>query len=344
MKNRKRLLVVCAAVILAVTLLLVPGLPWSGRYHYTVRRWKAKFESKLSDLRGQHPRTVSLTGKLTGSGAFVEAVRGARVNALESESGYAAMSDGDGRFVLPHLTWYPGATFTLFISVNQYQARSVKVRVPSTCPNDRVIDLGALSFDQALETEASDKRDRYLRYDIQNRDYYVDVFERLTATSNTNHQKLVAIAGYVSTRRNPEQRALSFRSARQVLERGAPHCSHLAFAMAAITAAGGYPTRTVHITDTPDYTHTHVAVEVFYESAWHLYDPTYGVSFFNRNGTVASHRELRLTPALITLEAFPEPSEFAREALEWMPSAYASGMYQIYQVGEAGFVDACPLV
>ena len=343
-KNRKRMLAVGGAVMLGATLLSAPGLPWSGRSRYAIRRWSAKFATTLADLRGQHPRTVSLTGKLTGTGAFVEAVRGARVNALESGSGYAAMSDGEGRFVLPHLTWYPGATFTLFISVNQYQARSMKVRAPLTCPNDGVIDLGALSFDQAIETDDSDKPERYLRYDIPNRDYYVDIFERLTAASRTNHEKLVAITGYVSTKRNPEQRALSFRSARQVLERGAPHCSHLAFAMAAITAAGGFPTRTVHITDTPEYRHTHVAVEVFYESAWHLYDPTYGVSFFNRNGSVASHTELRLTPALITLEAFPEPSEFAREALEWMPNAYGSGIYQTYQVGEAGFVDACPIV
>ena len=295
-------------------------------------------------MRGQHPRTVSLAGKLTGSGAFREAVKGARVDALESQSGYAAMSDSDGTFVLPHLTWYSGATFSLFISVNQYQARSVKVRAPSRCPDDGVIDVGEVSFDLASATDASDKPDRYLRYDIQNRDYYAEMFERLTAGGGTDHQKLGAIAGYVSTRHNPEQKALSFRSARQILESGAPHCSHLAFAMAAITAAGGYPTRTVHLTDTPEYKHTHVAVEVFYESAWHLYDPTYGVSFFDRTGGVASYKELRLDPELITLEAFRTPSRSAREALEWMPRAYGSGMFQIYQAGEAGFVDACPLV
>ncbi|HEV8486562.1 MAG TPA: transglutaminase domain-containing protein [Blastocatellia bacterium] len=343
-KNRKRILTASATIVLVATLLFLPGLPWSGRIRYAIKRWAAKLETTLADLRGQHPRTVSLAGKLTGSGAFVEAVKGARIDALESGSGYAAMSDGDGRFVLPHLTWYPSATFTLFISVNQYQARIVKVRAPSTCPTDGVIDMGDLSFDLGVETDAKDQPDRYLRYDSQNRRYYVEMFERLTAPSRTDDQKIKAIAGYVATRRNPEQRALSFRSARQVLERGAPHCSHLAFAMAAITAAGGYPTRTVHLTDTPEYNHTHVAVEVFYESGWHLYDPTYGISFFNRNGTVASYKELRLTPALITLDAFRQPSAFEREALEWMPGAYGSGLYQVYQVCEAGFVDACPFV
>ena len=340
-KNRKRLLAACGAFILTATLLMSPGLPWSDRIRYATKRLTARIETRIAYWRGQHPRTVSLAGTLRGSGAFVDAVRGARIAALESDSGYAAMSDGDGKFLLPHLTWYPDATFTLFINVNHYDARITKVRVPSTCPEDGVIDLGSLSLDLAAETDPSEAPQPYLRYDRQNRDYYVELFQRLTATKKTDHSKLDAITSYVSTRHNPEQTALSFRSARQVLEGGAPHCSHLAFAMAAITAAGGYPTRTVHLTDTPEYERTHVAVEVFYGSEWHLYDPTYGVSFQNGKGAVASHKELRLTPSLITIAAFRRASESARDALEWMPSAYSSGLYQVYQVGEGGFVDAC---
>ena len=120
---------------------------------------------------------------------------------------------------------------------------------------------------------------------------------------------------------------------REVLERGSCYCSNLALAMAAITAAANYPTRTVHISDTADYQHTHVMVEVYYGDQWHLYDSTYGVRFLNRQGIVACYRELRLDPALISNATF-----YGLEAgtiqgiLEWMPSAYASGFHQMYLV------------
>jgi hypothetical protein len=211
-KSRKRRLAACGVVILTVTLLMLPGLPWSGRIRYAIKRLTARIETRIAYWRGQHPRTVSLSGRLSGSGAFVEAVRGARVAALESDSGYAAMSDAEGRFVLPHLTWYPDATFTLFINVNHYDARVTRVRVPSTSPEDGVIDLGSLSLDLAAETDPAEAPQRYLRYDRQNRDYYIELFHRLTATKKTDHSKLEAITSYVSTRHNPEQRALSFRS------------------------------------------------------------------------------------------------------------------------------------
>ena len=76
-KNRKRLLTACGVVILTATLLMLPGLPLSGRFRYAIKRLTARIETRVAYWRGQHPRTVSLAGTLRGSGAFVEAVRGA---------------------------------------------------------------------------------------------------------------------------------------------------------------------------------------------------------------------------------------------------------------------------
>ena len=104
-------------------------------------------------------------------------------------------------------------------------------------------------------------------------------------------------------------------------------------------------TRTVHTSDTPEYTNTHVAVEVFYADGWHLYDPTYGVFFLNESGVVASYKELRLNPSLMTTGAFQQlKPEIARAALAWMPSVYSSGLHQLYHVGETEFANSCSVL
>ncbi|HKP85177.1 MAG TPA: transglutaminase domain-containing protein [Blastocatellia bacterium] len=326
------------AIALLAAALFWPGLPWSARLRYTARRAAAKFESKVAAWRGQRPRPVSISGKLTGDGALVESLKGARVAAIESTSGYAVLSDGQGGFTLPHLVWYPGATYTLQITADAHHARRFKVRAPPVYPQNGVIDVRELRFDEGVELTPEETLARFLEYDAENRDYYKEVFEKLTAHARTDHQAIGLICKFVATRQNSKEDPWGFKSARQIIERGAPHCSNFAFAMAAITSAGGYPTRTVHTSDTAEYKHTHVAVEVFYEDGWHLYDPTYGVSFVNKAGDVASYKELRLNPALITPEAFGQVEpEIARAALAWMPGAYGSGLHQIYHADESAF-------
>ena len=336
-------LVACLALSLLSMTVFWPGLPWSVRLRYAARRVAVRFDSKIADWLGRQPRPVSIHGKLIGSGAFVESLKGAQVVALESDSGYAASSDGQGRFTLPHLVWYPGATYTLLITADTYHAKHFKVRAPSAYPHDSIIDAGELRFDEGVDLSAGERLVRFLKYDAENRDYYKELFEKLAASYLSDHQIIDALCKYVATRHNPVGDPWGFKSARQIIEEGAPHCSNLAFAMAAITTAGGYMTRTVHTSDTPEYTHTHVAVEVYYAEGWHLYDPTYGVFFLNESGAVASYKELRLNPSLITTEAFRQlKPKIVRAALAWMPSAYGSGLHQIYYAGESEFADACP--
>jgi Transglutaminase-like superfamily len=346
MRSRlKHPLTACLAILLLAIALFWPAFPWSYRLRYTAKRAGAKFESRIAAWRGQQPRPISISGKLIGSGAFIESLKGAQVIALESTSGYAAMSDSQGRFTLPHLVWYPGATYTLFITADTYHTKYLKVRAPSLYPHNSIIDVGELPFDQGIDLSAGEMPARFLKYDAENRDYYKALYEKLAAYAQTDHQIIDSICKYVATRLNPREDPWGFKSARQIIERGAPHCSNFAFAMAAITSAGGYPSRTVHTSDTPDYAHTHVAVEVFYADGWHLYDPTFGVFFLNNVGAIASYRELRLNPALMTLEAFQQiKPKIARSALAWMPSAYSSGLHQVYEADESAFADACSIL
>ena len=307
-------------------------------FNYRLKRSVQTAEIKFAAFRGQKPRPVSVAGKLVGSGAFAEVVRGAQVEAVESTSGYAAMSDRQGQFLLPHLIWFPGATYTLVISADIHNVRRTNVSAPATYPTSGIIDIGELLFDEERQIPFLEGPIRHIRHDELNSNYYKELYERLTATAETHNDRIDAVCKYVATRHNPFENAWSFRSARQILERGAPHCSNLAFAMAAITAAGGYPTRTVHTSDNPQFIRTHVAVEVYYDDGWHLYDPTYGISFGNKAGSVASYKDLRLAPTLIERGAFRGiQGAVIQAALEWMLNAYGSGLHQFYYVDEDVF-------
>ena len=85
------------------------------------------------------------------------------------------------------------------------------------------------------------------------------------------------------------------------------------------------------MTDNPEYTRTHVTVEVYYGDRWHLYDPTYGVHYSDPHGVVASYKQLRLNPELVAPGAFSSLAEKeAAETLAWMLADFASGYNQIY--------------
>src|SRR5687768_11299390 len=88
---------ILTGLALLITLLLLPGLPWSVRCHRTIQRAAMKVRLKMATWSGEKTGMIALSGKLTGSGAFAQATKGARVIALESSSGYCAMSDSEGR-------------------------------------------------------------------------------------------------------------------------------------------------------------------------------------------------------------------------------------------------------
>lgn len=334
-RSMRRVIAGCIGTTLLVALILGPNLPWSARCHRVLRRLLIRAEIQFAVWHGQQPRVVSITGKLSGYGAQVEALKGARVVALESSSGYCALTDSEGKFNLPHLMWYPGASYNLIVAADTFHLRRLKVRAPSSCP-DNVLDVGELQFDEGNEVRREDEPVRYMEYDRDNRDYYRNLCARLTENCETDGEKIDAINKYVASKLNYGERTASFKSPREVLERGSCYCSNLALAMAAITEAAGYPTRTIHLCDSPEYQNTHVVVEAYYGDEWHAYDPTYGVFFLNQAGAVASYKELRLAPSLVTAQAFqgfrPETTE---SILAWMPKTYGAGFHQIYQVNKS---------
>src|SRR5262249_27389323 len=117
----------------------------------------------------------------------------------------------------------------------------------------------------------------------------------------------------------------------EIIESGSCYCSQLALAMAAITTAADYPTVTVHLSDTPERVATHVVVQVYYDDAWHLFDPTWGLVFRDAHGDIADYRNIRLHPALIDRSAFEGiKPETVEQIMRWMPQAYASGLHQMY--------------
>ncbi|MBI3652308.1 MAG: transglutaminase domain-containing protein [Acidobacteria bacterium] len=243
------------------------------------------------------------------------------------------MTDAYGRFTLPHLTWYPYAEYNLIVRADNYHLKHLKIIAPPSYPPTGIIEAGELDFEAGEAVDEPDKPAHYLRVEGENDDYYRKLFAAVTAHAGTDHEKIQAINKYVASRHNPKENAWSFHSARQILERGAPHCSNLAFAMAILCAAGGYPSRTIHTSDDLQYSNTHVVTEVYYGEAWHLYDPTYGVFFRDEKGIVMGYKELHLKPNFITPDAFPEVEPAVIEGiLSWMPQAYRSGLHQSYQV------------
>src|SRR2546423_12926367 len=137
MKNKsRRLLISCAIVATLAAIWFLPGLPWSARCRYVMRRAAARFNVTVASWRGSHPRPVSFNGHLTGGGALAEALKGAQLVAVESASGYAVMTDADGRFTLPHLTWYPNAAYTLVVTADAYHTRTFSLHAPPIYPDN----------------------------------------------------------------------------------------------------------------------------------------------------------------------------------------------------------------
>jgi hypothetical protein len=316
----------CASSVLAL-----PEMPWSGRLDRGLKRLKAKLSVRVAAIEGQRTRTVLLSGTLMRNSAFPEAVKGAEVSAVQSTSGYCSITNAEGHFTIPHLVWYPGATYNLLVMSDVFSVRRLSVDAPITCPENGVIDAGRLSIDGAPRAVGGESPLRFMVYDWNNDSYYRALFDSLARGVDDDSDKINRICKFVATKLNRRNSTPSFRTPRDILELGSGYCSNLALAMAAITSAGNFPTRTVHLTDNPEYTRTHVTVEVYYGEQWHLYDPTYGVHYSDRYGVAASFKELRLNPELVTLEVFSSLDEReASETLAWMLADFASGYNQIY--------------
>jgi hypothetical protein len=318
------------ALSLFVLVLFFPEAPWAGRVHHLLKRIGVRAEIKLAGWRGREPRLISIAGQLNAPGL--------QVQALDSKSGWAALAGPDGKFVLSDVMWYPGATYELVISADESRGRLIQVRAPETFPETGVLSIGGLDLSRATEVELDSlpgiNSITVEKLDSENRDYYKALFDELTAGYQSDDQKISALNAFVASKRNlDETRELS--SPRRVLERGSEFCGYLSTALETLVAIGGYKTRAVQMKDNNDPPGTHVAVEVFYDGAWHLYDPTYGVTFLNKDRQIASYKDVRLDTSLISEDLFQSVRrKIRRRVVEQIQRMYATGYYHLYEFGD----------
>jgi len=310
-----------------VLVLFFPGAPWAGRVRHSLKRITVKAEMKLARWRGHEPRLVSIAGQLNAPGL--------QVQALDSRSGWATLTGNDGRFVLPDVMWYPGASYDLVISSDESTGRLIKVRAPETFPESGVFGAGELDSGrgaQVLIASLIGVNSVTLEdLDSANNDYYKDLFGKLTEGKQSDEDKIGALCDFVATKLNYAETQRELGSPRRVLERGSEYCGQLSAAMETLLVVGGYRTRAINVIDAKTPPGTHVVVEAFYDGGWHLYDPTFGVKFQNKDGQIASYKEVRLDTSLITVDLFAKfDSDFRRHLMELLPGAYRTGYHHFY--------------
>lgn len=322
--KRLSLLVLCLSILALVT--FFPGMPWSRSIRHTLKRTIVKAEMKVANWQGHQPRLMAIEGRVNEAGA--------QVQALDSRSGWATLADRQGRFVLPEEMWYPGAAYELVISNDDTTGRLINIRGPGAYPGGGVFNAGELNANEGFKVDLGSlvgvnsitRED----FDSANGDYYKDLFDRLTAGKPSDEEKIGAILEHVTRKLNYEETQWELGSPRRVLERGSQYCGHLAAAMETLLKTGGYRTRELHLSNGEPRPATHAVVEVFYDGGWHLYDPTFGLKFQNENGTVASYRETRLNPGLISESLRRPDSKVPRQFMKQLPGIYETGYHHFY--------------
>ena len=324
-RYHKRLLKRLALSLLTFAVLFSALLYLSPHLRHKVNRIGTKAEMKLSKWRGVEPRLASIAGE--------SGIPGARVQALDSRSGWATLCDREGKFILPDVLWYSGASYDLVVSTDERNGKRVEISAPTT-PPEGVFNAGKIALHRGGEVDLQDLSGinsvSYEDYDFPNRDYYRRLFEELTQGKMTDEERIKAVNDYIAGKLNYKETQWELGSPRRILERGSQYCGHLASAMAAILAVA-YPTRIINLSDGTNPPNTHVVVEVFYQGRWHLYDPTFGVEFKDRDGKVAGYQDVRLDTSLISRDLFESyRRRYPKASLDWMPFVYASGFHRFY--------------
>ena len=313
--------------LFVLLLTLLAGLLFSAKLRHQAHRVAVKTEMSFARGRGHPPQLVSLAGNI--------GVAGAQIQALDSRSGWAALSDAEGQFLLLDLTWYPGASYDLILSTDGETGKVISITLPQPQSGGNIIDLGNLSFDNGKTVDLRDLPGittvSYNSYDKANRAFYRDLYTQITAGKQADEAIIGAVNDYVATKLNYDETQWEIGSPRRILETGSQYCGHLATAMATLLVNGGYKVRELHLSNGQIPPGTHAVVEVAYGGAWHLYDPTYGTVYRNGDGAVASYKELRLDPSPIKEDLFQRFRPAARhEIVGLLLSIFRTGHHHFY--------------
>ena len=324
LSRRQRIGLACLSALL---LALLAGLLFSAKLRHQARRIVIKTEMTFARWRGHPPQLVALAGNV--------GIAGAQIQALDSRSGWAALADNQGQFLLLDVTWYPGACYDLVLSTDGQTGKVISITLPQDLSGGSAINVGNLSFDQGKTVELRDLPGvttiSYEKYDAANGAFYRDLYAQLTAGKQTDEAVVSAVNDYVATKLNYNETQWDIGSPRRILETGSQYCGHLSTAMATLLASGHYQVREIHLSNGQSPPGTHAVVEVFYGGAWHVSDPTYGTVYRNGDGAVAGYKELRLDPSAIKEELFQRfPPKQRRETVALLLSIFRTGHHHFY--------------
>src|SRR5215216_412557 len=106
---RRKLLIVTVTLIVSAALLYSP-FSFSTRLRHKIKKSFVAIGVTISKWQGHEPRLIAIKGE-TG-------LAGAEVQVLDSKSGWASLSDTEGKFSLPDVVWYSGASYELVVSTD----------------------------------------------------------------------------------------------------------------------------------------------------------------------------------------------------------------------------------
>ncbi|MEW6730555.1 MAG: transglutaminase domain-containing protein [Acidobacteriota bacterium] len=331
----KRFFLVCLGlgILLAFSCWLIISCPAHCRF--TLNRLIMQVESKVYALQGKAARLVSLQGLVVTKQLNKRVLIGAEVEALDSVSGWATLTDQEGKFILPQINWHPGARYTLAITANDYQVRQLDVDLPIDYPNSGIIDLGELEFDRGCTINPLDLPGRnsisHIEYDDANSAFYKNLFLELTSQVNSDEEKILQLTKYVASRLTTDIGAENYRTPRPILEMGSRHCGKLTLALATLAEAGNYQTRIIDLIDSISQPNAHMVTEIYYGDRWHLYDPCGSKTFHKLADRVASYKELRLNTELVSTNTILQHSPIIPTHQEnWLATLYRSGFHHYY--------------
>lgn len=204
MKTRlKRLLLLLISAGLLVTLSIHPSLPWSIQSRHALNKLAVRIQMRLARWRGHPPNLASIAGRVP--------VKGAQVEALDSISGWATLADSDGRFVLPDVVWYPGATYDFIVTADALNVRHWKIAATDRYPEAGIMNVGDLHLEDGCQIDLTGipgvNSVSYRNYDAGNSYRYAQLFDQLTAGKQSDEEKLESVSDYVSSKLDYEQTA-----------------------------------------------------------------------------------------------------------------------------------------
>ncbi len=313
-----------------LTTLFLPGLPWSARFRHSFKKVVTKAELKVAAWQGETPKLISLSGRVITKHGSKQSVEGAEIEALDSISGWASLTDQSGKFVLRDVIWYPKAPYTLIIKINSHETRQLHVSGPEKHPDNGIVQLGELAIDKGCKIDVTNTPGMnsvsQIKFDKENAKYYQDLFADLTNGKNTDEEKLDAINKYIANKFTSEETVEGYLSPRQIIENGSPSKGNLALAFVTLAEAGNYQARMLDLIDAASPPYIHLVTEVYYKEGWHLYDPVIGKSFRNQAHKVASYKDFRLD-ADCRQNLLNDPSQGLNPQLT---NLYLSGFYHYY--------------